>query len=145
MNMGKLETVFIAGIALIALSGCATHDWANADARLTESDVHPSALPADLVGTWSGSFWPITADAGGSNAIGQVTLAIKDDGSYTLTERRRASTRNHSGVVVANGRTITLRSSSGGWFPLRHRGNALYGLASDPVSGFVLQISVEKD
>ena len=143
--MGKRGIVFIASITLIALSGCATNQRTDAVARSTESDARPSALPTDLVGTWSGSFWPIAADSSDRNAIGQVTLAIKDDGSYTLTERRGASTRNYSGVVVANGRTITLRSSSGGWFPLRHRGNALYGLASDPVSGFVLQISVEKD
>jgi len=142
--MGKRGIGFIASIALIALSGCATHQRTDAVTRSTESDVRPAALPTNLVGTWSGSFWPIAADAGGSNAIGQVTLAIKDDGSYTLTERRGASTRNYSGVVVANGRTITLRSSSGGWFPLRHRGNARYGLASDPLSGFVLHISVEK-
>ena len=142
--MGKRGIGFIASIALIALSGCATHQGTHV-ARSTESDMRPAALPTDLVGTWSGSFWPIAADAGGSNAIGQVTLAIKDDGSYTLTDRRGASTRNYSGVVVANGRTVTLRSSSGGWFPLRHRGDVLYGMSQDRRSGYTLQISVEKD
>ena len=98
--MGKRGIGFIASIALIALSGCATHQRTDAVTRSTESDVRPAALPTNLVGTWSGSFWPIAADAGGSNAIGQVTLAIKDDGSYTLTERRGASTRNYSRTVA---------------------------------------------
>jgi len=143
--MGKRGIVFVATIALIVLCGCATHQRTNAVARLTESDVRPSALPADLVGTWSGSFGPILADSGGSAAIGNVTFVIKDDGTYTATERRGAWTRTYSGVVVANGRTVTLRSSSGGWFPLRHRGDVLYGMSQDRRSGYTLQISVEKD
>ena len=76
---------------------------------------------------------------------GNVTLVINEDGTYTLTEQRGASTRNHSGVVVANGRTITLRSSSGGWFPFRHRGDVLYGVTHDRTSGYSLQMSVKKD
>ena len=142
--MGKRRIVFVATIALIVLGGCATHQRTNAVARLTESDVRPSALPADLVGTWSGSFGPILADSGGSAAIGNVTFVIKDDGTYTATERRGASTRTYSGVIVANGRTITLRSSSGGWYPLRRRGDVLYGVVPDTVTGYTLGISLEK-
>jgi hypothetical protein len=52
--MGKRGIVFIASIAVIALSGCATHQGTHAVARSTESDVRPAALPTDLVGTWSG-------------------------------------------------------------------------------------------
>jgi hypothetical protein len=87
---------------------------------------------------------PIGAGAGGDNAVGSVTLTIKDDGTYTATERRRASTWSYSGIVVANAHTITLRNSSGTWVSLRHRGDALYGLAHDR-TGYTLQVSVEKD
>jgi hypothetical protein len=84
--MDKRGIVFVASIGLLALSGCAMQPRTNAVARLTESDVRPSAVSTDLVGTWSGSFGPVAPDAGGSNAIGNVTLEIKDDGTYTLTE-----------------------------------------------------------
>ena len=114
-------------------------------ARSTESDVRPSALSSDLVGTWNGSFWAVGAEAGGGGARGDITLAIHDDRTYTATERRGASTRNFSGVVVANGRTITLRSTSGRWAPLVHRGDTLYGVMPDRSSWYMIQISVVKD
>jgi len=142
--MGQRGIVFVASIALIALSGCATHQRTDGVARLTESDARPSPLPADLVGTWTGYFVPVAAGAGGEGAVGNVTLTIKDDGTYTAIERRRASTRNHSGVVAANGGTVTLRNSSGQWVSLKHRGDALYGLTHD-LSGYTLQFSAQKD
>jgi hypothetical protein len=144
INMGKRGIAFVASVALIALSGCATHQRTDGVARSTESDVRPSALPTDLVGTWSGSFAPVAADAGGKNAVGSVTLVIKDDGTYTATDRRGVSTRNYTGVVVANGRSITLRNSSGGWVSLRRRGDVLYGVVHD-LSGYTIQIAVQKD
>jgi len=142
--MSKRGIVLGAGILLIALSGCATHQRTDVVARSTEADVRPSALPADLVGTWSGSVMPVAPSAGGSNAVGSVTITIKDDGTYTATDRRGASTRNYSGVVVAKGRSITFRNSSGRSVSLRRRGDALYGVAQD-MSGYALQISVQKD
>ena len=142
--MGKHGIALVGSIALMALSGCATHGQTQTIARLTESDARPSALPGDLVGSWNGSFWPVGADSGGWNALGYVTLAIKDDGTYTVTARRGASTRTFSGAVVANGGTITLRSSSGGWYPLRRRGDVLYGVVPDTVTGYTLGISLEK-
>jgi len=141
--MGKRGIVVVASAAVIALSGCATDQRTTGVARLTESDVRPSALPADLVGTWSGSFGASVAQ-GGLGARGTVTLHIKEDGTYTLTERRGASTWNYSGVVVVNGRAITLRNSAGSSVSLRHRGDTLYGMAHDR-SGDLLQISVAKD
>jgi hypothetical protein len=145
-NMGKRGIVFLTSNALIAFSGCATPERTNAVARLTESDVRPASLPTDLVGTWSGVFAPIGEGVFDSRkASGTMTLAINDNGTYTATERRGAATRNYSGVVVANGRTIKLRSSSGRLVSLRHRGNTLYGVVSDPVGEYPLQISFEKD
>ena len=144
--MGKRGIVFVATIALIVLGGCATRAQTNAVARSTDSDVRPSALPSDLVGTWSGSFGSVSNGGGGPDVIGTFTLAIKDDGTYTVTERRGGSTWNHSGVVVANGQTITLRdSSSGRWTSLMHRGDALYGVVPDRIGGSTLQVSVTKD
>ncbi len=143
--MVKRGILFVASVALIALSGCATHSQSYGVAQSTESDVRPSVLPADLVGTWSGSFFPVGSDAGGSNAFGNVTVVIKDDGTYTVTERRKGSTRILSGVVVANGRTITLQSSTGQWISLRRRGDRLYGMSPDQTSGFRVQIFVEKE
>jgi hypothetical protein len=142
VNRGIL---FLASIALITLSGCATHLPTGGVARSTESDVRPSALPTDLVGTWSGSFWPLYAEGGGRNAIGNVTLAIKDDGTYTAIERRRASTRSSSGVVVANGRTITFRDSSGRRVSLMRSGDVLHGVFNDDLSIYPLQISIQQD
>jgi len=113
--MGKRGIAFVASFALIALFECATHQRTDGVARSTESDVRPFALPADLVGTWSGSFVPIGAGAGGDNAVGSITIAIKDDGTYTATERRRASPRR-----------------------------PLYGVAHDR-TGHTLQVLVEKD
>jgi len=144
--MGKRGIVFGVTTALIVLGGCAAHERTNAVARSTEQDVRPSALPADLVGTWRGSFWPVGADAGGVSATGNMTLGIKDDGTYTLLiERRGGSTQNDSGVAVANGHILTLRSSSGRSLSLSHRGDALYGVTPARTSGYMVQISVEKE
>src|SRR2546421_9149457 len=134
INMGKRGIVFVATVALIALSGCATHSQSYGVAQSTESDVRPSVLPRDLVGTWNGSFGPVGADAGGRGAVGNFTLVIKDDGTYTVTERRGASSWNHSGVVVANGHTITLRHSSGPWASPGHRGDGVVGVGAHRVA-----------
>lgn len=140
-------------IALIALlSACAT-EKTNAVARLTESDALRSALPHDLVGTWSGRFGPVAgADGGGGNGMaGDITLEIKDDATYRLISTRRGrgdaagTTTNDSGVVVANGRGITLKSSSGHWISLMRKGDALYGMTSHLRTGNTIQMSVEKD
>ena len=135
---------YVAGIALIALAGCAPHPPTGGVARSTESDVRPSALPTDLVGTWKGSFVPVAADSGGGNAVGDVTLVINGDGTYTVIEQRKSSMRKYSGVIVANGRMVTLKDSSGVGLSLRRRGDTLYGVARDR-TGYALQVYFEKD
>ena len=151
--MVKREIVtLLASTALIVLAtGCATERTNDAVASLTQSDVSRSFVPRELVGTWSGWFRPVGgADGGGGNATdGAVTLEIKDDGTYQLVETGRGRgdmagrKTSDSGVVVANGRTITLRSSSGQWIQLRRNGDALYGVTSHR-SGRTLQITVER-
>ena len=143
--MGKRGIVFVATIALILLGGCATRAQTNAVTRLTDSHVRPSALPSDLVGPWTGSYGSVSTGGGGGDVMANFTLEIKDDGTYTATERRGASTWNHSGVVVTNGRTITLRNSSGRAASLMRRGDTLYGVIPDRMSGQTLQVSVTKD
>jgi len=147
----EIVTLF-AFTALIALAaGCATQRTSDAVASLTQSDVSRSFVPREIVGTWTGSFRPVGgADGGGGNAMdGAVTLEIKDDATYRLIETLggrgdvAGKKTNDSGVVVANGRTITLRSSSGQWIPLTRNGNALYGLIQHR-SGRTLQITVER-
>ena len=151
--MVKREIVtLLASTALIVLAtGCATERTSDAVASLTQSDVSRSFVPRELVGAWSGWFRPAGgADGGGGNAMdGAVTLEIKDDATYKLVETLRGrgdvagKKTNDSGIVVANGRTITLRSSSGQWISLRRNGNALYGVIQHR-SGRTVQITVER-
>ena len=152
--MVKREVVMLfASTALIVFdTGCATERTNDAVASLTQSDVSRSFVPRELVGTWTGWFRPVGgADGGGGNATdGAVTLEIKDDGTYQLVETGRGRgdmagrKTSDSGVVVANGRTITLKSSSGQWIPLRRNGNALYGVTNHR-SGRTIQITVERE
>ena len=152
--MVKREIVtLLASAALIVFdTGCATERTNDAVASLTQSDVSRSFVPRELVGTWSGWFRPVGgADGGGGNATdGAVTLEIKDDGTYQLVETGRGRgdmagrKTSDSGVVVANGRTITLKSSSGQWIPLSRNGNALYGVTNHR-SGRTIQITVERE
>ena len=141
--MGKRGIVVVTGLAVIALSGCATEQRTTSFLGLTESDVRQSVLSPDLVGTWNGSFRSVVDD-GGIRAIGILTLVIKEDGTYTLIERRGASMWSYAGVVVDNGRAITLQPSSGSSVSLKHRGDTLYGMAHDR-NGYMVHISVEKD
>ncbi len=152
--MVKREIVtLLASTALIVFdAGCATERTHDAVASRTQSDVSRSFVPRELVGTWTGWFRPVGgADGGGGNATdGAVTLEIKDDGTYQLVETGRGRgdmagrKTSDSGVVVANGRTITLKSSSGQWIPLSRNGNALYGVTNHR-SGRTIQITVERE
>jgi len=143
--MGKRGIVFVATVALMVLGGCATDTQSNAVARLTDSDVRHPFLPSDLVGTWNGSFGPVGADAGGRGAVGNFTLVIKDDGTYTVEpndeEHRRGTTLASLSRTV---HTITLRNSSGRWSSLVHRGDALYGVVPDRMTGYTLQVSARR-
>ena len=148
----EIVTLFASAALIVFDTGCATERTNDAVASLTQSDVSRSFVPRELVGTWTGWFRPVGgADGGGGNATdGAVTLEIKDDGTYQLVETGRGRgdmagrKTNDSGVVVANGRTITLKSSSGQWIPLRRNGNALYGVTNHR-SGRTIQITVERE
>ena len=152
--MGQRRVVtLLAAIAVIGFSsGCATHGN-NAVASLTESDASRPAVPRELVGTYHGWFRPVAgADGGGGNGMaGDMMLEIKDDGTYKMISTRRGrgdaagKVSNDSGVVVANGRTITLKSSSGQWISLMRNGDALYGVSQHRGSGYTIHITVERE
>ena len=145
--------LFASTTALIVLgAGCATQRANDAVARLTESDASRSTIPRELVGTWRGWFRPIGADGGGGNSTeGDLTLEIKDDATYRLisTGRGRGDVAgrasNDSGVVIANGRTITLQSSSGPSIPLTRDGKALYSVTKHRSTGYTIQMTLEKE
>src|SRR2546427_1761036 len=113
--MVKRGISFIASVALIALSGCATHSQSYGRAQSTESDVRPSALPSDLVGTWHVAYVPVGSDASGGNAVGGATPLLKDKGTETANDPRKGKKRTLSGVVAGDGRTITMRTPTGRW------------------------------
>jgi len=141
MRQRRVVTL-LATVSLIALaSGCATHGT-TAVASRTESDAPHAAIRKELVGTWNGWFRPVTgADGGGGNGMqGDVTLEIKDDATYRLiaTGRGRADAprSTDSGVVVAKGRYVTLKSSSGRWTSLMLDGDELYGVTAQRGGGY---------
>ena len=153
MGQRRIVTLF-AFIALIALAaGCAAQKTDAVASRTVASDASRSTFPHELVGTWNGSFRPVGgADGGGGNGMaGDMTLEIKDDGTYKLISIRRGrgdaagKASNDSGVVVAHGRTVTLKSSSGQWISLMRDGDALYGVSQHRGSGYTIHITVERE
>ena len=148
----EVVTLFAFTVLIVLAAGCATQRSNDAVASLTVSDASRSFVPRELVGTWSGWFRQAGgSDGGGGNSMdGAVTLEIKDDATYRLIETLGGrgdvvgKKTNDSGVVVANGRTVTLKSSSGHWIPLTRNGNALYGLIQHR-SGRAMQITVERE
>jgi len=145
--MAQPRTISLFAAALIALAaGCATQD-SRAVARLTESDASPSTAAAKFTGTWRGWFTQIGSDG---HVTGNMTLVIMDDATYKLTSTRSGRgdvggrPSNDSGVVVANDRSVTLRSSAGAQsITLMRKGDTLYGLTRAS-SGHTIQIDMER-
>src|SRR5256886_2842885 len=113
--MVKRGILFVASVALIALSGCATHSQSYGVAQSTESDVRPSALPSDLVGTWHVLYAPVGSDASGGNGFGSAAPVLHGDRTDTPPHPPKGETRTLSGVVPADGRTHTFRTTAGRW------------------------------
>jgi len=127
-----------ASTALIVLaSGCAAP---STGAGASLSDPAAAIAANQLSGIWRGSFW--TVGAWSSSAEGEVTLEIKDDATYSLISTGRGTATNESGVVMANGRDVTLKSSTGRWTRLTRNGDALHGMATS--AGFAITIMVER-
>ena len=133
MKQRAIVTV-LSSVAVLALAGCsATSSPQSAGAQSAVIEQRPS----ELAGTWLGEFYQVGAD---SQLEGQVTLEVKDDGTYTMTARRLGS---ESGVIESRGDTVTLKSSSGHWTPLRRSGDRLYGMTTHP-NGRPIKLVVER-
>jgi hypothetical protein len=133
----------LAPIALIVLAaGCAAQ---RTSAGSSPSD--PAAIAREFTGTWRGSFWQAGVHGTGGSAVeGDLMLEIKDDATYTMTWTRRGSQTNtirDSGIVVASGRGVTLKSSRASWLPLMRNGDMLYGLTTH-ATGYTVKVSVER-
>jgi hypothetical protein len=145
-----IEHRIVTGLASTALmvlaAGCAGQS-PGAGSSLSDPGVSPSAIASPLSGTWHGTFWQAGGHgSGGSVLEGDVTLQIKEDGTYTVTWTRRGSqtsTIRDSGIVVASGRGVALKSSRGNSLPLMRSGDTLYGLTTH-TTGYTVKLSVER-
>jgi hypothetical protein len=131
---------------LVLVPGCSTQSTGAGSSR-SNLAAPPSAgaltngAASELAGTWRGTFHQIGGDG---FAQGDMTLEIKDDGTYRLISiPRRGGSSNDSGVVAANGRGVTLKSSSGQWTPLTRTGDTLYGMLMDS-NGRPVKVIVER-
>jgi hypothetical protein len=146
MRQRRVVTL-LASTALLALTpGCATQN-PSAAVSPTDSEASSAAVAGKLTGTWHGWFTYVGGSDG--HETGDMTLVIKDDATYKLISTRwgRADVRgagNDSGVVVANDRSVTLKSSSGAqWITLMRKGDTLYGVTRAS-SGRTIQIDMER-
>lgn len=124
--------------ALLSLAGCSTtSSTQSADAQSAVIEQRPS----ELAGTWLGEFYQVGAD---SQLEGQVTLEVKDDGTYKMTAKRWGSGAIvESGVIETRGSNVTLKSTSGHWTPLQRSGERLFGMTLH-TSGRPIKIVVER-
>jgi hypothetical protein len=122
-------------IALIALAAGCAHQ--NTDTVSTLSDPAAAVTSTQVDGTWRGSFAQVRRWSS-SSLDGDVMLEIKDDGSYKLATGRA----NDSGVAIADGSGVTLRSSQGQTSRLTRQGDMLHGMVQS--SGGVMHVSVQR-
>ena len=136
MIQHRIVTIFAPIVLIVLAAGCAAQ---STDDRSSLSDPAAAIATNQLSGTWRGSFWQVGGWS--SHSEGDVTLEIKDDATYRLISGR-GTAANDSGVVVATGRGVTLKSSTGQSTQLMRKGDALYGMAT--LSGRPITITVEK-
>jgi hypothetical protein len=131
---------------VILAAGCAARGPGVAGSSPPDP-VSPSAVASQLSGTWHGAFWQAGGHGTGGSAVeGEATLEIKDDATYTLTWTRRGSqtsTIRDSGIVVASGRGVTLKSARGNSLPLMRNGDTLHGLTTH-ATGYTVKVTVER-
>jgi hypothetical protein len=147
MIQHRILTLLASTAPLIVLAGCTAQSPGAGGSRLAEPAATPSAVASQLSGTWHGTFWQAGGHGTGGSAVeGEATLQIKDDATYTLTWTRRganASTTRDSGLVVASGRGVTLKSAGGTSLPLTRNGDKLYGLTTH-ATGYTVKVTVER-
>ena len=126
MKHREIVAAFASFALIAAVAGCSTTSTAAKSDTPTATSGVIEQRPTELAGIWRGEFYQVGGDA---QLEGQVTLEVKDDGTYTMTARRLGS---ESGVIESRGDTVTLKSSSGHWTPLRRSGDRLYGMTTHP-------------
>ena len=141
--MKHRETVAVlASFALIAVAGgCSTTSTAAKSDTPTATSGVIEQRPTELAGIWRGEFYQVGGDA---QLEGQVTLEVKDDGTYQMTAKRwGAGNIVESGVIETRGNTVTLKSSAGASTPLQRSGEKMYGMTLH-TSGRPIKIMVER-
>ena len=139
MVQRRIVMLLAATALIVGVAGCAAQGT-GAGSSLSGPAAAASTVASELSGTWRGEFYQVGGD---SHVYGYLTLEIKDDATYRLTSMRRGAASNDSGVVVANGRNVTLKSSSGQWIPLMRNGNTLYGMTQYS-TGHAFKLRVER-
>jgi hypothetical protein len=136
----------MASLALVA--GCA-----GSTARMgsrASGPVSAALAPAELSGTWHGSFGQVAASFYMDE--GNCILQIKEDGTFTeivrpakLGTNNLAKASTWSGTVVTSGNRVTLRSSQGLSVTLIRSGNSLYGVAQDPLVEVTIAMKFQRE
>jgi hypothetical protein len=148
MMQHRILTLLASTAPLVILAaGCAAGGPGVAGSSAPDPAISPSAVASQLSGTWHGAFWQAGGHGTGGSAVeGEATLEIKDDATYTLTWTRRGSqtsTIRDSGIVVASGRGVTLKSARGNSLPLMRNGDTLHGLTTH-ATGYTVKVTVER-
>ena len=141
MKHREIVAAFASSALIAVAAGCSTTSTAaNPDASAATSGVIEQR-PSELAGIWRGEFYQVGGDA---QLEGQVTLEVKDDGTYQMTAKRwGAGNIVESGVIETRGNSVTLKSSSGASTPLQRSGDKMYGMTLH-TSGRPIKIMVER-
>ena len=141
-------TMISAMASLALVIGCA-----GPTARMgsRQSGPVPAAFtPAELSGTWHGSFGQVAASLYADE--GDCILQIKQDGTFTQTVRpakigtnNLAKASSWSGTVVTSGNRVILRSSQGPSVTLIRSGNSLYGVTLDPLVEVTIAMHFQRE
>jgi hypothetical protein len=106
-----------------------------------QSTSTSSTDASELRGPWRGWFNIVGGDA---DRQGDLALEINDDATYTLTWTRKGTTSKESGGIVATGKRVGLRNTSGQQMTLVRNGDTLYGLSNYGAGGHPIQVMLRK-
>lgn len=111
------------------------------------SVMDPAASPSsagELAGTWQGTFYQVGASL--TLVEGRITLDVHDDGTFTSTTTRKGSATpiEDSGMVVTTAHHRIILKGAAESLPLRRRGDTLYGVSDDVISGQMVQIDLDR-
>jgi hypothetical protein len=141
MKHREIVAAFASFAMIAVVAGCSTTSTAARSDGSTATSGVIEQRPTELAGLWRGEFYQVGGDA---QLEGQVTLEVKEDGTYQMTARRwGAGNIVESGVIETRGNSVTLKSSSGASTPLQRSGEKMYGMTLH-TSGRPIKIMVER-